>query len=194
MSAENAQATAAGHVEVDGAYFGGKLRHENRKADRKDLRLLRNQSGKRRRRDRHARARLVRPALPFVVRAEHEAVPVIRRRVLGGSTVYADEAPHWDALHADYAAKRINHTLAFSDDGRLHQPGRVVLLAAAPGGDRPAPPHRRDPYLKFYAGEMGWREDHRRWDNRAQWELAGVAALGHPVSRNWCGYWQRHAT
>jgi hypothetical protein len=44
-------------------------------------------------------------------------VPVIRRRVLGGSTVYADEAPHWDALHADYAAKRINHTLAFSDDG-----------------------------------------------------------------------------
>jgi hypothetical protein len=48
MSAENAQATAAGHVEVDGAYFGGKLRHENRKADRKDLRLLRNQSGKRR--------------------------------------------------------------------------------------------------------------------------------------------------
>jgi transposase-like protein len=192
MSAENAQATAAGHVEVDGAYFGGKLRHENRKADRKDLRLLRNQSGKRRvvivMRERGPSGR----ALPFVVRAEHEAVPVIRRRVLGGSTVYADEAPHWDALHADYAAKRINHTLAFSDDGACTNQAESFFsrLRRAEIGQHH---HIAGPYLKFYAGEMGWREDHRRWDNRAQWELAGVAALGHPVSRNWCGYWQRSA-
>ena len=40
---------------------------------------------------------------------------------------------------------------------------------------------------------MAWREDNRRWDNGAPFELAGVAALIHPKSRNWCGYWQRHA-
>jgi len=52
--------------------------------------------------------------------------------------------------------------------------------------------HISGPYLRFYAGEMAWREDNRRWDNGALYELAGVAALGHAKSRNWCGYWQRH--
>jgi hypothetical protein len=32
-----------------------------------------------------------------------------------GSTVCADEAPGWDALHASYEAKRINHSVAFVD-------------------------------------------------------------------------------
>ena len=53
--------------------------------------------------------------------------------------------------------------------------------------------HISGPYLKFYAGEMAWREDNRRWDNGALFELAGVAALIHPKSRDWCGYWQRAA-
>ena len=51
--------------------------------------------------------------------------------------------------------------------------------------------HLSGPYLKFYAGEMAWREDTRRGHNGALAELAGVAALGHAKSRNWCGYWQR---
>ena len=38
----------SGHVEVDGAYFGGHIRPENRKEDRKDRRLKENQTGKRR--------------------------------------------------------------------------------------------------------------------------------------------------
>ena len=55
--------------------------------------------------------------LPFVVRAEDEGVAVVARRVASGSTVYADEAACWDALHARFATKRINHSVAFSDDG-----------------------------------------------------------------------------
>ena len=35
------------NAEVDGAYFGGHVRPENRKADRKDLRLAENRSDKR---------------------------------------------------------------------------------------------------------------------------------------------------
>src|SRR3954470_21786036 len=50
-------------------------------------------------------------------RAIDESVPTIRERVLSGTTVYADEAPSWDALHARYDTKRINHSIAFSDDG-----------------------------------------------------------------------------
>lgn len=35
-----------GHVEIDGAYFGGHIRPENRKEDRKDRRLKENQIGR----------------------------------------------------------------------------------------------------------------------------------------------------
>jgi hypothetical protein len=52
-----------------------------------------------------------------VFRAEDEAVPTIRERVSSGSAVYADEAPGWDALHARFDARRINHSIAFSDNG-----------------------------------------------------------------------------
>ena len=37
-----------GHVDIDGAYFGGHVRPENRKEDRKDRRLKEHQTGKRR--------------------------------------------------------------------------------------------------------------------------------------------------
>ena len=37
-----------GHVEIDGAYFGGTIRPENHKANRKDRRLKENQNGQRR--------------------------------------------------------------------------------------------------------------------------------------------------
>jgi hypothetical protein len=40
---------------------------------------------------------------------------------------------------------------------------------------------------------MAWREDHRRVSNGEQFLMAGRAALEHPVSRTWKGYWQRTA-
>src|SRR3712207_7646806 len=83
----------------------------------KDRRLAENQSGKRRvvvvMRERQGRS------LPFVVRSEDEAAPIVARWVLPGSTVYADEAAHWDALHARFETHRINHGFAFKI-GRAH--------------------------------------------------------------------------
>jgi hypothetical protein len=73
-------------------------------------RLWRNQSGKRRcvviMRERNG------SSLPFVCRSEELSLPVIQDRVKPGSVVYADEASCWDALHARYLTKRINHTVA----------------------------------------------------------------------------------
>ena len=48
MSADQARCQPKGEVEIDGAYFGGTIRQENRKADRKDRRLAEHQTGKRR--------------------------------------------------------------------------------------------------------------------------------------------------
>jgi hypothetical protein len=38
---------------------------------------------------------------------------------------------------------------------------------------------------------MAWREDHRRISNGEQFLIVSNAALAHPVSRQWKGYWQR---
>ncbi len=51
--------------------------------------------------------------------------------------------------------------------------------------------HVAGPYLAAYAAEMDWREDHRRISNGEQFMMMVSAAAGHPVSRQWKGYWQR---
>ena len=40
---------------------------------------------------------------------------------------------------------------------------------------------------------MPWREDNRGVSNGEQYLMAVNAALAHPVSRQWKGYWQRAA-
>ena len=188
MSADQARYSPKGEVEIDGAYFGGTIRQENRKADRKDRRLAEHQTGKRRvvivMRERGGRT------LPFVVRSEDEALPIIVRRVQPGSTVFADEASHWDALHARFATKRINHSVAFLDDGACTNQAESYFsrLRRAEMGQHH---HISGHYLPFYAGEMAWREDMRREDNGTQHRRVTANALAHPKSRNWCGYWQR---
>ena len=68
-----------GHVEIDGAYFGGHIRPENHKADRKDSRLKENQTGKRRvfiaMRERQVRT------LPFVTKFESEGAALVSENV-----------------------------------------------------------------------------------------------------------------
>jgi hypothetical protein len=53
--------------------------------------------------------------------------------------------------------------------------------------------HIAGKYLQAYANEMAWREDNRRVSNGDQYLAAVGAALEHPVSRQWKGYWQRAA-
>jgi transposase-like protein len=187
MSAEHAGKTLSGEVEIDGAYFGGYIRPENRKEDRIDRRLSEHRTGKRRcvvvMRERTGRT------LPFVVLAEDDALPMVRRVVETGSTLYADEAASWDVLHAHYDARRINHSIAFSDEGACTNQAESFFsrLRRAEIGQH----HCISNHLHQYAGEMAWREDNRRKPNGTQFMNVAGAALGHPVSREWCGYWQR---
>jgi hypothetical protein len=128
--------------------------------------------------------------LPFVVRSESQAVRIVMQRVARGSTVYADEAAHWDALHAWFETKRINHSRSHAEgDTSTNQAESFFSrLRRADWGQH----HHLSPqYLHFYAGEMPWREDMRRVDNGNQWRRVTMGALRHPKSRNWCGYWQR---
>ena len=178
----------SGHVEIDGAYFGGYVKPANNRENRRDRRLAENQSGKRRcvvvMRERQGRT------LPFVFKSEDAAVATISNRVVSGSTIYADEAACWDALHARYLTKRVNHSVCYSDDDCNTNMAESFFsrLRRAEIGTH----HKiAGPYLGSYAAEMAWREDNRRLDNGELYLMAADAALKHAVSRQWKGYWQR---
>ena len=116
-----------GIVEIDGAYFGGYVKPANEKSDRKDRRLLENRTGKRQcvviMRERGGRS------LPFVVRHEGDAVPMVRDHVGTLATIHADEGTGWDALHAGWDA---NPSLRHS--AWRHSPRRWRLVLRVEGG------------------------------------------------------------
>lgn len=177
--------------EVDGAYFGGHVKPQNEAEKRVDRRLAEEQTGKRQvvviMRERKGRS------LPFVFAKESDAIPTIRQHVPLGSIVHADEAGGWDALHAYYDMRRINHSVAFSKDGACTNQAESYfsrLRRAEMGTHHRISGH----YLSRYASEMAWREDHRRVPNGTQYNVIAAAALGHPHSRDFRGYWQRSMT
>ena len=188
MAVETKNAKVSGEVEVDGMYTGGHIRPANHKENRVDRRLSQHQTGKRRvvviMRERKGRT------LPFVFKAEGHSIETIADRVKPGSTLFADEAMHWDALHSLYLTKRINHQVSYSTNGANTNMAESFFsrLRRAEYGTHH---HISGPYLHAYASEMAWREDHRREGNGEQFLMAANAALSHPVSRAWKGYWQR---
>ena len=179
-----------GHVEIDGAYFGGHVRQENRKEDRKDRRLKENQSDRRRvvivMRERAGRT------LPFVVKAEAEGVALASENVSRTATMSADEASHWDLLHSGWSVDRVNHSLVYSDHGKHTNMAESYfsrLRRMVVGQHHHVSPQ----YLYQYANQAAWLEDNRRTDNGTLAQIVVSNAMGAPVSRVWKGYWQRAA-
>jgi transposase-like protein len=190
MGAGDKGKQVSGHVEIDGMYAGGYVKPANIKALRRDRRLLQNRTGKRQSvivaRERNGKT------ITFVAKSEAAAVPTLHKKIAAGSTVYADEASHWDAFHASYDTKRINHSECYSDDDcstNMAESFFSRLRRAEVGTHH----HIAGPYLAAYAAEMDWREDNRRISNGEQFNAIVTAAALHPVSRQWKGYWQRRA-
>ena len=179
-----------GVVEVDGAYFGGYVKPANVKADRVDRRTRLSQNGKRQSvvvmRERGGET------VTIVGKSEAAGVAAVLAHVEHGTTVHADEASHWDALHGRYDAYRINHSEAYSLNGACTNQAESFFsrLRRAEVGVHH---HIAGPYLNAYAGEMAWREDNRRQPNGSQAAMVTRAAMVSPVSRTWAGYWQRAA-
>jgi transposase-like protein len=181
----------SGSVEVDGAYFGGYVKPANEKKDRKDRRKKIHQSGKRQSvivmRERGGRT------VTHVTGTEAEGAALVAANVEHGATVHADEASHWDKLAAYFPIKRINHQEAYSMDGACTNQAESFFsrLRRAEIGTHH---HIAGRYLHAYAAEMAWREDTNRQANGHQFAMAVGAVAAAPVSRQWCGYWQRRAS
>lgn len=179
-----------GHVEIDGAYFGGHVRPKNAKVDRKDRRLKRHQNGQRRvviaLRERAGRT------LPFVAMHEGEGVTFAMENVSRAATMSADEASHWDLLHAGWMVDRVNHSEIYSDHGKHTNMVESFFsrLRRMIGGQHH---HVSARYLHQYANHAAWLEDNRRTDNGTLTHIMVSNSMGAPVSRNWKGYWQRAA-
>jgi transposase-like protein len=188
IGADRGNIALTGTVEIDGAYFGGKSKEKNVKADRKDRRLAEEQTGKRQSvvvaRERGGQT------FTTVAASEAAAVPTIRAHVASNAIVHADEAAGWDRLHAHYQMQRINHSVAYSLNGACTNQAESFFsrMRRAEIGQHH---HISGKYLYAYAGEMAWKEDNRRTANGMQHEIAAGAALAHPVSRVWAGYWQK---
>lgn len=188
MAAEMAEAKLNGIVEIDGGYFGGYVKPENKKSDRKDRRLAPNRTGKRQcvviMRERGGRS------LPFVVANEGDAVPYVRDHVGTLATIHVDEGAGWDALHAGWETHRVNHSVQFMDKGVCTNQAESYFsrLRRMEVGTHH---HIAGRYLASYAREAAWREDNRRVHNGGQAMLVAGAAMGSAVSRQWKGYWQR---
>jgi transposase-like protein len=170
----------SGTVEVDGAYFGGHVKPENRKADRVDRRLSEEQTGKRQVVvvDREVRGR----TLPFIVPRESDAVPLIREHVASGAIIHADESSAWERLHASYDTRRVNHSQEYATDEGIsvnQAESYFSRLRRAEIGQH----HRiSGALLHQYANEAAWREDNRRKSNGTNWNTVINAALACPKS------------
>lgn len=175
-------------VEIDGAYFGGHVRQENEKADRKDRRLAENQTGKRQCvvviRQRDGRT------LPKAFKSEVEALSFIRQKVAKETEIAADESAAWNELHSAYVVKRINHQFAYSRDG-VHINNAESFFSRLRRGEIGHHHHIAGTYLARYAQESAWREDHRRVPNGDQVNRVVGLAMRSKPSVDFCGYWQR---
>lgn len=176
-------------AEVDGAYFGGYVKPANLKEDRVDRRLKENRSGRRKvvvvLREKGGET------LPAVFKNEAEAQAWIKRRVVKGTVLHADEAPSWNDLHARFEMKRIDHQQAYSLDGACTN-WAESFFSRLRRGEMGHHHHISGVYLVRYAQEAAWREDNRRMGNGEQVERVGELALGRGKSVDFTGYWQRH--
>tara|TARA_A100001391_G_scaffold204831_1_gene202060 strand:+ start:1250 stop:2209 length:960 start_codon:yes stop_codon:yes gene_type:complete len=188
MASESAGVQLSGEVEIDGAYFGGHIRPSNLKEDRVDRRKAEHQTGTRRvviaLRQRGGRT------LTFVRRNEHEGVGIARRIVPAASKLFADEAAHWDDLHRSFPMGRINHSQAYSQNGK-HTNNVESYFSRLRRMVRGQHHHVSPKYLHQYATEAAFKEDHRRLANGAMAHRTLGLAMASPVSRDWAGYWQR---
>ncbi|MEA1674370.1 IS1595 family transposase [Nitrospirillum sp. BR 11163] len=171
-------------VEVDGAYFGGYIRPRNLKSERIDRRKI-YKPGKRVVVVIRQRGGLARTA---VFKSEQESISFIREHVAPGTTIHADEAPGWNALHASYNVMRINHSEAYSLNGACTNQAESFFSRLRRGE---VGHHHRviGPYLDRYAGEMAWRENNRRMPNGDQLNVLLKLIMNNRKSEIFNRYW-----
>lgn len=178
-------------VEVDGAFFGGYVKPKNQSKYRIDRRRKKNTTGKRLvvavARERKGKT------FVEVTSREMDAITSIMSKIKGDAIVYADEATAWDDFHIWFLTYRINHAVEYANDG-VSTNQAESFFSRMRRAEIGVYHHIAGSHLSGYAGELAWKEDHRRSGLKSKLEIALSLVLVHPVSRFWKGYWQRAVT
>ena len=193
LAAEREDMTLGGTVEMDAMFLGDYVKPKNVKAERVDRRLAENQSGKRMAvmamRERTLSSRTVAAAVPG--EQVDVAWHLVKNHVARTAELRADQHPAYDELVGLNPLVRNDHGTAY-----VVEPGastnQVESFFSRVRRAEIGIHHRiSGKYLDWYAADLAWREDHSRTDFRMQAKTVLASALGHGVSRDMCGYWQR---
>lgn len=124
--------------------------------------------------------------------ARHQIVALVHAIVNRMATLSADEASHWDILHAGWSVDRVNHSEVYSDHGK-HTNWAESYLSRLRRMVQGQHHHVSPKYLHQYANQAAWLEDNRRTNNGGLAFGLMANAMESPVSRAWKGCWQRVA-
>lgn len=188
-----------GICEIDGAYVNHYVRPENNIENRRDRRLAVNQNPNKRcivvvRQRANGETEYIgsRRTLTYILHNENprDILNIANHAIMPGTEVHADEANAYDNMHALYEMQRVNHSVEYMSEfgacsnqaesffarfrrfqhGQIHRMGQL--------------------YISNYANEMAYREDTRRWDNKAIFNDIVSKCLQTLQSNEWTGYWQ----
>lgn len=186
MAAQQDVGPLTGRVEIDGAFYGGYIKPKNQREKRIDRRIFKNDKEKAvvvmRQRKGGTRT--------FVAKNESEAAPMIQAILAPDAILYTDEASAWARFDKTHQRYVINHKKAYAE-GSISTNLAESFHSRMRRSEIGVHHHFAGPYLGAYAAETAWRQDHCRISNGEQFDLLTSAALSHPVSRQWKGYWQR---
>lgn len=178
----------SGEVEIDGSYYGGKMRPKNQMKERKDLRRSHYRLNSKKlvvvaARERGGGGRI----RTWIARSEGDARPFIRGALEKGTILFSDQLPAWSWFRSHHKLFTINHNQAFytpeactnaveSYFGSLRMAENIHV-------------HISGQYLDLYAAAAAWRLERK---GKAKWW--GFADLMSAMSRqgrsSLCGYFQ----
>ena len=180
-----------GEIEVDGAYFCNHVRPINRLEDRKDLRLAKHQNPKKRAvivmRQRNSNRTKI-----FITKSENQktTLKLAINNIKKGSTIFADEHPAYNVLHAHFNTQRVNHKAIYcgvNGENTNYAESFFSRLRRMQLGQH----HKMtNLYLNNYANEAAYREDTRRMSNGDIFADIATRCGRKSVSKDFCGYWQ----
>ncbi len=180
-----------GIVEIDGAYVGNYVRPINRIEDRIDLRLAQNQNSNKR-----AvivmRERGTKRTRTFVAKSENQktTLRLALENIEIGTVIFADEHPAYNALHARFDTRRVNHKEIYCGP-KGENTNQAESFFSRFRRMQIGQHHKiTNLYLDQYVNEAAYREDSRRQSNGAIFGDITLRCAKAGVSRNFCGYWQ----
>ena len=194
-----------GEVEVDGGYMHTYIRPENKKSERKDLRLEENQNKEKCLilviRQRHQginnglrrRTRMgAEKTRTFIIKSENEkdVWAIMKANVDTAAHIFTDEHPAYTLLGRVYEHSVVSHSQEYRADDGANENQAESYFSRLRRFCMGQLHHLKRKHLDVYANEVAFREDWRRRPNGAMLYEVARRCLSAPPSSDWAKYWQ----